>query len=168
MFFKCQTRINPCLRKRWCYFEDIGNTDGGRMGERKTAGDGVEKMALHDFGWEGIWRKCSAIVCIYLSEIHIECEVHELFWEISNWKNEHCDTNSDWNSTWVLKTIAGQIIFSLHVYGTNHSLVWLFCRSRLENCSGSRRCSLSSIYSRLIGSTPELSFETPKRTFFLL
>ena len=54
MFFKCQTRINPCLRKRWCYFEDIGNTDGGRMGERKTAGDGVEKMALHDFGWEGI------------------------------------------------------------------------------------------------------------------
>ena len=76
-----------------------------------------------DFGWEGIWRKCSAIVCIYLSEIHIECEVHELFWEISNWKNEHCNTNSDWNSTWVIiKTIAGQII-SVCVYMA-HTIVW--------------------------------------------
>ena len=44
----------------------------------------------------------------------------------------------------------------------HHSLVWLFGRSRLENCSGLTRCSLSSIYSRLIGSTPELSFKTPK------
>ena len=30
-----------------------------------------------------------------LSEIHVKGEVHELFWEISNWEDEHCHTNSD-------------------------------------------------------------------------
>ena len=38
MFFKSQSRVNPCLRKRWCYFEEIGNNDDGRWLRGKLLG----------------------------------------------------------------------------------------------------------------------------------
>ena len=31
MFFKSQSRVNPCLRNRWCCFEEIGDDGNGIM-----------------------------------------------------------------------------------------------------------------------------------------
>ena len=95
-----------------------------------------------------IWKQhCN----VNLSEIHVECEVHELFGEIPNGEDKHGDTNGDWNPTWNNPRQYVGIHFGIDLFftPTYHSWGGPSCHSRLGSCWGWRRCSPS-----LTGSPP--------------